>query len=437
MLFLPLKRNGLLFILMVLSAALILKGQFYGDDSYFNPYLKLFAWVGGVVSLFIVGLGLIYTLICWIYLLVQLNKIDATIKIGLDGQKGEVGEVPFTLSLSKLLMPMIGFIKVRIVFKDASIFGPIIINSFSLGWKDLLPKEGTTNLWLNERKQYDIQGLIISCEDYLQFFSFSAFKKSVKSFYLYPPKKKVETDEILPSRSQEMKERIKTSKRVEGDYLNYKDFESGDDVRRIVWKIFAKNKELVVRVPEIFNPYASHINVFGSFYNDLSNDFESGYSRGMLNYYKDMLYNFCLSLERDDRKVNFKTDLPAKEDISVEKGDDMSYKLSCANWQKELAATELQVPHSEAILCVSSLMPASELEELVNRRPVNLLIVRASRYLDEQHLFNLKNLVLRTDEKSELGKLTWMLSGFRRKIRRNEKRIDELIASQNFKGQMI
>ena len=348
-LFIPLQRNGLLFVVASALGILFISNQFYAEESSFNPYLELFAWLAGTFTLLVVGLGFLYTLVCWVYFIYNRKDIRPDFKIGLeDGQKGEAGKVSMKLSLSKMLMPLIGFIKMRVVFEDGTIVGPVILNSFSGSWKDLLPKEGSANIWLTERKDYNIRGFVVSCEDYLLFFRLSAFIDGKKSFYLYPPKTELETPEIQPTKSEEMAERIKTSKRIEGDYLNYKDFESGDDVRRIVWKIFAKNKELVVRIPEVINPYASHIHFFGSFHNSLASDFGSDYSRGILDYYKDVIYNICLSLEKDERKVKFNIDQELNAAIEIDPKDQLAYKLSCAKWQKDLMASDLQVPASEA-----------------------------------------------------------------------------------------
>ncbi|HNP17620.1 MAG TPA: hypothetical protein PKL31_04220 [Fulvivirga sp.] len=437
-LFTPVKRNGFIFLIITAITIYVIENQFYGEESFYNPYLELFGWLFGVFALLIIGLGFLYTLICWIHLLVNFSKIEADISIGLeDGKKGEVGKVAVRLSLSKVLMPLVGYIKMRIIFENGDYSQPIILNSFTSGWKDLLPKEGNADLWLTERRQYNVKGFLISFEDYLQFFSLSAFKKTKKLFYLYPPKTDIDTEDIRPSKADEMVEKVKTSKKIEGDYLNYKDFESGDDVRRIVWKIFAKNKELVVRIPEVINPYASHVNFFGSFYNTLSTDYGSGYAKGMLDYYKDIIYNICLSLQKTDRKVKFNIDQAVSDTINVEKQDEMKYKLSGARWQNEMAATDLQVPANEVVLCVSSLMPVEELEELINKRPVNLFVVKTSRYLDNQHLFNWKNLFLRMEGKNELSKLRWLMSSSRRTIRKNEKKINELIANSDFQGQVI
>ncbi|MEQ9425585.1 MAG: DUF58 domain-containing protein [Cyclobacteriaceae bacterium] len=437
-LFIPLKKNGLFFLLFLALTILILRSQTYSDDSFIKPFFELFAWVGGVFIALIIGLGLLYTLACWIYLLANKKQVTVNLNVGLeDGQKGQVGKVPVQVAVSKIWMPLMGYIKVRLVFKDGELSGPVILNTFSKGWKELLPKEGQANLWLTDRQQYGINGFVISCEDFLQFFRFSMSLDFKKAFYISPLKNDIPVEELKPTKSQEDVEKVKTTKRVEGDYLNYKDFESGDDVRRIVWKIFAKNKELVVRIPEIINPYASHVALYSSFYNIISGDLNGNYSKGILNFYKDIIYNICLSLEKSDRKVQFNLDQPLMNGIVVEKRDELAYKLSCANWQKELAASELQVPKSEAVICVSSLIPAEDLEEVINKGKVNLFVVRVSKYLNDQNLFNWKNLFIRRDQKGEINKLKWLFSKTRRRIRQNEKRIEELVSNNNFKGQVI
>ena len=333
--FIPLKRNGFLFLFCALLLLLFVRQEYYGEESQFTPFLETFAWLLGVFAGLVLGFGLLYTLFCWSYLAIKSRKITVNLSVGLeDGQKGVAGIVPVKLSLSRVIMPIIGYLKTWVVFEDGSMVGPVVINKFSGGWKDLLFKEGEANLRLTRRSQYVVQGYIFSFEDYLQFFRFSYYKKFKKAFYLYSQKREVPPPDIPPSKAREELEKVKTSKRVEGDFLNYKDFESGDDVRRIVWKIFARNKELVVRVPEIINPYASHLHFFASFQNSLVVD-DSDYSTGMLDYYKDIIFNTCLQIEKSGRKVEFSMDQVVGDSLIVEKKDQLAYFLSCANWKKE------------------------------------------------------------------------------------------------------
>ena len=232
-------------------------------------------------------------------------------------------------------------------------------------------------------------------------------------------------------------EKIKTSKKVQGDFFNYKDFETGDDVRRIVWKIFAKNKELVVRIPETINPYASHIYFYSCFYNKLSLDYDATYTKSMLNYYKDAIYSICKSLEKTHQKVEFAIDQPANNLISVEKKDSIAYLLSNAVWQNDIAVANLPVHKKDIILCVSSLIPSNELEELINQNGVNLFVINVSRFLDDKHIINWKNTILRSKKKGEKNKIYWLFSSLRRRLKRNEKQLKTVIEQGNFQGQVI
>ncbi|MEO1255580.1 MAG: DUF58 domain-containing protein, partial [Bacteroidota bacterium] len=231
-------------------------------------------------------------------------------------------------------------------------------------------------------------------------------------------------------------EKVKTSKRVEGDFLNYKDFESGDDVRRIVWKIFAKNRELVVRIPEVINPYASHLHFFASFQNSLIN-IDSKYSAGMLDYYKDIIFNTCVQVEKTGRKVEFSMDQVVGDSLIVNKKDQLGYFLSCAKWQPNSLNEQFPTIGTSSVVCVSSMVPVDQLEELINKRSAILFIVQVSKYLDEQNLFRFSNVILQNEEKSEVGKLRWMLSPQRRKLKKNEQKIENLIAGTDFQGQVI
>ncbi len=435
--FIPFKRNGILFLLTALLLILFLRQEYYGESSQLTPFLDVFVWLIGIFAGALIGVGLLYTLFCWFYLAINAKKVKVDLSIGLeDGQKGIAGQIPVKLSLSKVVMPIAGYLKTWLIFEDGELVGPVVINKFSGGWRDLLSKEGNADLQLEKRAQYQVKGFIFSFEDYLQFFRFSYLKKAKKTFYLYSQKREVPSIDIPPSKAREELEKVKTSKRVEGDFLNYKDFESGDDVRRIVWKIFAKSKELVVRIPEVINPYASHLHFFASFQNSLI-PADSNYASGMLDYYKDIIFNTCLQIEKSGRKVEFSMDQVVGDSLIVDKKDQLGYFLSCAKWQSDLLNEQFPTIATSSVVCVSSMIPSNQLEELMNKRSAILFVVRVSKYLDEKNLFSLSNVILQKEEQSEIGKLRWMFSSQRKKLRKNEKRIEELVQSRDFQGQLI
>ena len=435
--FLPIKRNALIFSLVLIVAVYFTKIEFFEEETIIALYLKLFAWLLGVFVAIIIGVGFVYTLVCFLHFVINRKRITPKINIGLDGSiKGEAGQVPIMISLPKALLPLLGYIKVRIEFKNGSLSDTIILNKYSKGFEKLLPKEGASLIWLPDRKQYHVKGFVISFIDYLQFFRFTTYKKSASSFYLHSAEVDVPLNEINPSKTKEEVEKVKTTRKVQGDFLNYKDFEAGDDVRRIVWKIFAKNRELVIRIPEIMNPYASHVNFYTSFYNLISKDLSSAYATSMLNYYKDIVYNVCLSIKKTDKKVAFNIDQAVNEFVTVNEKDRVGFLLSSASWQNNFSVNELKSA-GESVICVSTLISAEELSTLIEKRASNIIIVKVSRHLDNLNLFSIKNLFLRKDQKSELSKLRWILSNARRKVKRNEKEIEALVSNTNFTGQII
>src|SRR5262249_46351843 len=119
-------------------------------------------------------------------------------------------------------------------------------------------KEGWYHWPLPVIREYDVDKLVVYFEDIFQFFSFSASVRVDQSFFTKPRTSATPDETISPKKTEAESVRIQELRRVQGEFLNYKNFEDNDDVRRIVWKIYAKNGELVVRTQEIFDPFASH-----------------------------------------------------------------------------------------------------------------------------------------------------------------------------------
>ena len=239
--FLPLKINALFFTIVLFIAVYFIKTEFVIEDTYNFLYLELFAWLVGSFVAIIIGVGFLHTLACYLHFVINRKNSTPKIEIGLnDSIKGEAGKVPVLISLPKAWLPLLGFIKIKIEFENGKLSETIVINKFSKGFEKLQPKEGATVIWLPDRKQYHAKGFIISFIDYLEFFRFTLYKKTKNGFYLHSSEMDIAPQEINPSKTKEELQKIKTSRKIEGDFLNYKDFESGDDVRRIVWKIFAQ-----------------------------------------------------------------------------------------------------------------------------------------------------------------------------------------------------
>lgn len=118
---------------------------------------------------------------------------------------------------------------------------------------------------LHDRGIYDVEEVQLQFCDMFRLFGIPYTLLARQQFYTLPQIQKEKAVVAQPNTTEEQTERIEIPKPSEGEYINYKDFETGDDVRRIVWKIYARNGQLVVRIPETKDPYASHLYFYASF----------------------------------------------------------------------------------------------------------------------------------------------------------------------------
>src|SRR5690606_24799750 len=140
--------------------------------------------------------------------------------------------------------------------------------------------------------------------------------------------------------------------RIPGDFLNYKNFESGDDIRRIVWKLYAKNRELIVRTAEEKDRYASRVYLYASFHVSLSG-MQNVFAREMLNFYKNTIWTVYDSLVKQKMPVTFEADQPF---VSGKSGADESVSMIISNctWQQNYLLADYFNKRKGSILLVTS-----------------------------------------------------------------------------------
>ncbi len=155
--------------------------------------------------------------------------------------------------------------------------------------------------------------------------------------------------------------RIDEMRKVEGEFLNYKNFETNDDVRRIVWKIYAKNKELVVRIPETNDPYASHVYFYASFYNNISNDFYKKFNDVFLNSYKTIVWNVFEQLYSQNNSIKYITDQEVKSVYADDELQKIKYIISTSVWQQSKDIASYFNNQYGSVICISSLTDAKQL----------------------------------------------------------------------------
>jgi len=251
--------------------------------------------------------------------------------------------------------------------------------------------------------------------------------------YTTPPPIKTRELDAVPNSSEDMNTRIPTMRRVEGDYLNYKNYEPTDDPRRIVWKIYARNKELVIKIPEVFNPFASHLYLIPSFYKEWKGN--TKLETELLNGYKDKLRYLTDSLLKQGASLKVISDQEVSSSFEVSEDEKILYKISTAHWQNSKSLQDLVKPNSHAFICISSLTPALMLESLPLLKPGAVLfytkVSETYRWAWlKKGLLNIGNIFFRLNDRSNLSLALWWFSPLGRKVRRNEKAIEKILEHQ-------
>lgn len=427
----PFTSYFLLFTFVSLAGYSWLRSRTQIKDSSFSAILELLVGIALAFSLTIICLGFISTFFNWILFRIKLKngKVHYKIETQLSNENSERRKIKIELHPS--LKPLLGFIRLRLIYdkthfsKKYSLLAPGNEKIFESGLNGIF-------YWdLPEIREYSVETSLLYFEDFFQFFSFVV--PITTSERLYTPPNKLDSTDLSsnPRKTEETNIRIDELKRVEGELLHYKDFESNDDVRRIVWKIYAKNKELVIRVPEILDPYASHIYLYASFYNSLSLPETEIISVPFLNYYKTATWTVYEALSKKGFEVRFVPDQITAQLNSSDLKETVQYAITLSNWQKDLNIKNFVNRRTASVVLISSLSDPSELKDLTNEmgNDVTFLLVKLSDCMQENKITEwLKWLFVQENEKDgALFKAAWKLSPLRLKILQNEKELERII----------
>lgn len=390
-----------------------------------------------------VGLGLLTTFFSWLWFMVRSRqpgwKID--FEFG-KGKQAVAGNVDTFIGINKMFRPLFGVVKSRIEFSDMTVTPEITLNENLRDRKKFWRRGigGRRNMPLRDRREYHITEVHFFFQDMFRLVSIPALRAVDRSMYTVPPELPLRDIKADPNKTEEQDIRIPTPKRVEGEIINYKDFEPGDDVRRIVWKIYARTRQLVVRIPETTDPYASHIYVYASFFHGFPKGRLDAYDAELLNRYKDVVRNLYESLLQTGLEVRLIPDQEVSTNFSVEENEKAVYQVSTANWQSDRDLKAFVNKKDAGVICVSSLVPAAEVEQLLQDIPANVtvVLVKTSEIFKKHHVFKFRDLFFRHRfDDMDAVKSSWAISGFRRRLIRNEKAIAEVLKKSNVNGMTV
>lgn len=418
-----------------------------GDEvvSNYRPFILL---MGKLIVWFLaigIGISILSALLTWAYFLYLRSKGNTGLQLAFDTEaKGNRKPRLFmNARIEGAIRPLLGFVKGRLFYDDYHLTDkfPLISNhreSSSL-WRKAI--RGRSRLALPDIKEYQLRGGFIYFEDMLHLFSFAAAQPLGGQFYQPPVLNKKDDKEAAPKKTETLDVRIDQMRRVEGEPLNYKDFESGDDVRRIVWQVYARNRELVVRIPERFEPYASHLYFYASFYATLGNSLDNGFMKEMLNYYKNAVWTVYDTLAEKQWELRYVPDQSFNIPESLSTAERAMRTISSSEWQAGTPLAEYFSPKNGTVLCVSSLTDVQELRNIIEQADSGTIIyfVKVSRVFRHFAAFTLLRRIIFLPPKDRLNKLRsrWTFSTLRISTRRREKEIEAILQSSGINYSVV
>lgn len=406
------------------------------EQEPFRPFIIL---MGKLVYWFIIvfiAASILSALLSWLYYLWLSKKGDAKLDLNfiVKTKNGRKNKLYMEATLPRAKRPILGFVKGRLFYDDYEMTDKFSLLSNKRKENSIWPVAiaGRNRMELPDIKEYELKGSFLYFHDMLHLFSFAVHQPVQGQFHQPPVLRKKDDKEVAPKHTEETDIRIDQLRRVDGDYLNYKDFESGDDVRRIVWKVYARNRELVVRIPERFEPFASHLYFYASFYAPIKAHWiGTGYMKEMLNYYKNHIWTVYDTLAAKEWAIRYVPDQSFKLPEQLEDTVRSARIISNSGWHSDKGLREYFDTKQGTVLCISSLTDIKELEEVLDDCSETTVVyyVKLSHTFRHFVAWNWFKRLIFLPPKDRLNKLRsrWTFSPSRLRIQKREKEIETIL----------
>jgi hypothetical protein len=371
-------------------------------------------------SMFVFGIIILFsiTTIFISYFAYRKAKTKPKVKFTYTGTNEVICEVV----CNKLLFPFAGAVKAGLTF-DRRHDALIVLKR--LKYRQAYGKK---KLNLPNIKSYDLDTVTLFFQDFFRMFSFKiAFNNRVSVVILPVSENKIELSKVSYTMDKD-EIRTNTVHRKEGELLHFKHFESSDDIRRIVWPVYAKTKELIVRMIEMHSMYASRIDMYASFCNSYGNLLDKTISDAFLNNYKTGIWEVYKSL-KEDNEVRFIPD--QKSRIAVEHQHEVSAQISGMDWHSN-KIEEYLGDGKISVVCISSLIPSQDTEKILDKLDTNAVVIFTSLKSSIEKI-GVKDVIKEVFTIPEEKKINWrwLFSTNRRKVMNNDKAVRNALISRN------
>lgn len=431
--FIPFTRNSILLVLLLLLIKPTLAPKLT-KELLEDKHLPLIQIMGR----FVFGLLLILLCIsilstCYAWLRCKFFNVAPSVQLTKVNDLNHTST--FELQLFAILKPLLGQLKFKFYYEQQALGEKYNVKDKFFNWlffkrsnyKTLVPIE------LPHIKDYPIDSVLLYFEDSLNLISL-VIKLPLNQYLNRPPENiSIQTKHPQPQINDHNNIRIEQLKRVEGDYLNQKNFEEGDDVRRIIWKIYAKNKNLVLRTPETLEPFASTLFCYASFYTQyFQNIIHLNYADYLLDDYKNHIWSLLQQLNTEKIPFMFQSDQSQQRTENPMALDEYMQEIRNATWQYQHKLSASMHANKNRLWIISSLCPAQEVKQLLENKSNAdaIYYVKLSNCLQQNQAWSWFKWLLFTETKNNsLAKLKrkWYFSNLRKQVLKNEKQIESLL----------
>jgi hypothetical protein len=427
----------LLSLIAIWLVSLWLKREYGQDDSTLWLVMYQFMRLVEVTIIGLFALSVLSTLVLWAFFLYSIKNKTTTLSVKLgDGQKAQAGWVSLSIFVQgNILRPLLGSVHAKLLFAEKKMTDSVVLDlpipKPKHWWR--LGIKGTGQTLLHDRGIYDVEHVLVFFTDMFGLVSLPCSVPYRQQLITLPKQLEPNSVKANPHSTEEQMQRIDIPRRVEGEHVNYKEFEAGDNINRIVWKIYAKSGQLVVRVPETKDPYASHLYFYVSFFHGLPSN-GGPLETELLNIYKDRVRNLFEALQRNGYDVRIPPDQEVPKLSGIGERHNELLQITAAAWQNAISPIAFVKPDKAAFVCLPSLVPASEVEALIKVLPatIPLLVMKLSTGIPSPFKISLKDIFFKPEsEPMDSLRQPWLLSTLRRDLIKNEKAIEAILRQRS------
>jgi hypothetical protein len=436
--FQPLKFHFILFLFIYWGIRYTVQQSKLDTSSYIGLIL-LMAKIVLVFAVVVTLFCLLTVFVSYLFFIAHRKSVAQPVELSVRLDSKSARNATLITKMPMVLRPFLGYVKLRLSYDDFQLTDSIVIGRKKKGHWFFFQSglESENEIWLPDIREYHFQRALVSFEDFLHLFRFTATVPMNQPIRNHPKLKSKTDTEVLPKKTVEEKVRIEQLRKVEGEYLNYKKFENSDDVRRIVWKIFAKNKELVVRIPEIMDPFSSHIYFYASFHTTAPLDLFGPYHQAMLNNYKHWIYTLYTKLQHKDFEVRYIQDQVQQQNEATAIED----IITLAQWHKDKTLLQFVKPQQASVVCIHSFTSYAEVQELLEMLDSQTMVyfIPLGKSLRSLYLLNWISRIFLRPNRDPLVKLKnkWPFHPLRFTVLDAEKKMKQLLQSSSVNFEII